>query len=582
MHNKKKCLDFKEVVNKLNLKATNIYVKIAHLKFNASTKRLESKGTVEVNAVVDGTLAGSVPKEFNLHHPVTGVLEGNTIDVVGLSPINDNVHAKTVQKNAKERFDALNLSEFTQALAMREFRTLGKTSNFIHWFLSDNCGSAIHRATYGQPAINSFLGSNPTTIKLWWKSAVTFAELLFTNRSSVYSDAEMDALGISAITLLVGPYTIPEDKIDGRNTKFASFNENGDCDKDALTAAAIYTMLRFGTPRDFDCGHVVANNILLHWKRTRGAAIMCHVQASAKTALGQEGNKTIQGLTCGLPPPMGHCIWGILPKLGVGTSDDEDVSCKLTITEIELKHIFNAIKQNDVLHIALGEATRPTTPNPNVIAKEADSENWKRIFCKNYSNLKYGTPNSGGWGEIKLLDDTQYPHLMQIYTAGGCCFADTTGTEKQFPSVCSVFRGDQNINIEPMSALFEKENTQPFLKRYNDEPLWNSGTVFDPHKERQDIAEITIKPDIVTEIDIDARLCNPRQKMFQDNYHSPIVITLGAATFGVFKKTPTEFVTPSIKVHSGKHLFLAKDHAKSINSLTENRLTNATDWTRPR
>ena len=53
------------------------------------------------------------------------------------------------------------------------------------------------------------------------------------------SKRDVDCIGMSAITLLIGPYTIPEDAIDGRNTKWASYNENGDCDKDALTAAAV-------------------------------------------------------------------------------------------------------------------------------------------------------------------------------------------------------------------------------------------------------------------------------------------------------------------------------------------------------
>lgn len=167
-----------------------------------------------------------------------------------------------------------------------------------------------------------------------------------------------------------------------------------------IVAAAIYTMLRFPldptTNRVFaDCD--VGNRILAHWKQTRGAAVMCHITATQETALGQAKDPEMQGLTCGGPSTeMGHCIWGVLPLIR-GVTDSVDVD------ETNLITAFTEMSNPETpkLRVLMGEATRPTTPHPNCIAGGPTPAGWKTQFKRFYPNLKYGTPNEGGWGEIK-------------------------------------------------------------------------------------------------------------------------------------------------------------------------------------
>lgn len=555
-------LDFDTVLKKNKSVSDNCTAKISLLRFNSSTQRLETKGSAELDLYVNK--AGSAIKE-QLHHPDTGKYTGIEVTITNVL-FCDPSHGKMVQANAKRRSDILNASSFGTALGMKESRMLSKPSNFIHWYLSLMCGTAIHRTIEGQPFINAFLGSTESAVKQWWDSATTLAEKMFCQkkRSGEYSGNELDSIGMSAITLLVGPYTIPQDAIDGRNTKWASYNENGDCDKDALTAAAIYTMLRFGP--NIVCRNKLGTKILNHWKDTRGAAVMCHVTASAETALGQAANADMQEPTCSIKE-MGHCIWGVLPKIS-------DELCKLRITETELVDIFEQMKTTRDKYILFGEATRPTTANPLIVAKGSSKEGWKAQFNSEFPNLKYGSPDEGGWGEIKLLDSTQYPHLMQIYTADACCYTKTS--QAKFPSVCDVFSGKEGVEICPMSTLFRGESE---LAAYFDKDVWNNGTRFDPHKERQDIKEITLKSMLVNDIDKDARLCNPRRKTFRTNYISEQVITVGAATFGVFKRVGGDFVLPILSSQLQSQMIqdhtqfgkishslktVAKDHAASL------------------
>ena len=559
-----KVLDFQTVLKKLKLDENGSYVfKASWLEFNASTARLETKGSVEVDASV---AQGNVLSDLKLHHPVTGEFTGVNVSVKGVEFKNEG-HTLDVQKNAKRRAEIMNSGSFGRALAQREMRTLRVLSNFIHWYLSLMCGTAVHRVIEGQPFINAFLDSDPQTAGQWWDSAMSLAEKLFCKRNAKdYSKNELDSIGMSAITLLVGPYTIPQDAIDGRNTKWASYNENGDCDKDALTAAAIYTMLRFGRSIEEFCSNPLGKKILRWWKESRGAAIMCHVTASAETALGQTGS---QDPTCG--PEMGHCIWGVLPNM--------KETCNLRMTEKDIASVFEKMKNDEKPKFVLfGEATRPTTANPLIVAQGASSAEWKEQFEIKYPNLRYGNPNMGGWGEIKLLDSTQYPHVMQIYTAGGCCFTKTIGTT--FPKVCDVFAARPNVELGAMSSLF---SGSPELEEYHKSDVWKEGTRFDPHNERQDIKEITHKSVLVTGIDEGARLCNPRRQTFKDRYTSDQVITVGAATFGVFKKKGKNFVDPHIStVLQQQKQRVGRDHTLLLSASVKSKEKVGRDHTKKR
>jgi len=509
-------LNFDDVVKKLPGcfvdQTTRWYAKVTYLAYNTKTNRLETNGSVELHAK-HGKSASDV--KLHLHHPTTGALmTGVTPVASGIVEI-DQAHTDAVQQNAEQRYEIVNSPKFTNELAMNERRNAKRLSNFIHWFITGLCDTAIHIVIYGQPSINAFLGSKKKTMHDWWRSATMLAEVLFVSPGSkkVYSDAELQSLGVSAIALLVGPYTIPPDAIDGRNTKWATYNENGDCDKDALTAAAIYTMLRCSAD-DFDCGHLLGNRIVSHWKQCWGAAVMMHVTATSETALGQdsapEGHR--QRITCG--PEMGHCIWGVLPQATGGIINP-------TMSGEDLAKAYKNVQDTKDAYILLGEATRPTTANPFVVAQTADGAG---MFRDHYPNLKYGAPGAGGWGEIKLLDETQYPHLMQMYTAGGCCFFKASG--EGFPSVCEALRGNKSVELEDMTTLLPPEGLK------TKDSVWKKGTKFEPHRERQDISEITFQNDFVAEIPVNARLCNPRNTTFKQ-MTNPNVITIGAAKFGV-------------------------------------------------
>jgi len=503
------------------------YMKVTYLTYNATHKRLEAQGSAELH--VSRSDASSV--SVNLHDARTGIPTKRAIVLYGIKFVTEG-HSELVQQNAQARYDALNSDAFTRSLATVEKAMMNTTSNFVHWYASDICGVAIHRADRGQPSINAFRGSDRCAVRKWWKAAVDLVVCMFCAkvRLTDFSNDELDAIGMAAIAVLVGPYTIPDDRVDSRNTKWATYNENGDCDKDALTAAAIYTMLRF--PLDPKTNHLfadceVGNRILEHWKQTRGAAVMCHITATQETALGQANDPKMQGLTCG--PEMGHCIWGVLPLIR-GVTDSVDVD------EPNLITAFTEMSNPETpkLRVLMGEATRPTTPHPNCIAKGPTPAEWEGQFKGFYPNLKYGTPNEGGWGEIKLLDSTQYPQLMQVYTAAGCCYP-TPKKGGRFPSVCEVFWDNSKINMNPMSQLLNSA-----MEKIAGEPdMWTKGTKIDPRNERQDIGDITLKPCLLATVDKEARLCNPRQHAFQQEgsgYNANDVITIGAATFGVFKK----------------------------------------------
>ena len=122
---------------------------------------------------------------------------------------------------------------------------------------------------------------------------------------------------------------------------------------------------------------------------------------------------------------------------------------------------------------------------------------------------------------------------MQVYTAAGCCYP-TPKKDGRFPSVCEVFWDNSKINMNPMSKLLNSA-----MEKIAGEPnTWTEGTKIDPRNERQDIGDITLKPCLLATVDKEARLCNPRQHAFQQgsSYNADDVITIGAATFGVFKK----------------------------------------------
>ena len=508
------------------------YMKVTYLTYNATHKRLEAQGSAELHVSrSDNTSTVSV----NLHDARTGIPKERTIVLYGIKFVTKG-HSELVQKNAQARYAAVNSDAFTRSLATVEKAMMNTTSNFVHWYASDICGVAIHRADRGQPSINAFRGSDRCAVRKWWKAAVDLVVCMFCAKVRItkFSNDELDAIGMAAIAVLVGPYTIPDDRVDSRNTKWATYNENGDCDKDALTAAAIYTMLRFPldpkTNRMFaDCD--VGNRILAHWEQTRGAAVMCHITATQETALGQAKDPEMQGLTCGGPSTeMGHCIWGVLPLI-------QHVTDSVDVDETKLITAFTEMSnpKTPKLRVLMGEATRPTTPHPNCIAKGPTPAEWETQFKEFYPNLKYGTPNEGGWGEIKLLDSTQYPQLMQVYTAAGCCYP-TPKKGGRFPSVCEVFWDNSKIKMKPMSQLLNSAMGEPAA---GEPDMWNEGTKIEPRNERQDIGDITLKPCLLATVDKEARLCNPRQHAFQQEgsgYNAGDVITIGAATFGVFKK----------------------------------------------
>mgnify|MGYP006115255111 FL=1 len=463
-------------------------ITVALMGWNAKNNEHECRGTVEIlraptqrsdqQRVQTGTDAAMVqtPQCVQLCTYMDGSDTDLTVNVTNLWPVDyDRVSdAQQERRVAYKRVTGIDVKiELTAYMAERLQCVFNDGFNMIHWYMFAQCGTGIYSALHGQPSLGSFVG-NVSTIVNWWNVAVEMACAFYLRDVPLeWSHFMLDAVGCGALALLVGPYTLVSDIFDSRNTKWASFFIQGDCDKDALTGGAIFTMLmnamasvddRAALERDLT-GSAMA--ILVHWFKYRSKPIIMHVLAHPSTATGEAVDPD------STDPPKGHCVLGVLPKVYKDADDKyyvqyvtpqlrpvlrrfnsnfehEADETDMTVidnkehvehVEVDLEH---AIKMGAII---LGEMTVPTTPYSGV-------DHTHVAYTSVFRAFGFG-PGIGG---LLLFTPGHYVQGLQIYSQSQTVVVQPAANGI-FPSVdeiCATGAKTVTFDIDGITKLVRK------------------------------------------------------------------------------------------------------------------------------
>lgn len=497
-------LDFNDAIEKFvtveynvsmaDMRADCISITVALLWWNSNNSQHECRGTVEIwrapkQRSVQQTITSLGALAYNLNmnnnsqfqkpenQPNTSVqasqclrlctyMDGSntdlTVDVKNLWPVDyDRVYQ--AQQQRRDAFTFVTSAEVKMPLTAYMVRTLGCGLNsgfsMIHWYMFAQCGTGIYSTMYGQPSLGSFVGTIDT-IAEWWNVAVELSCVFHLRDSqAAWSWFVKDAVGCAALALLVGPYTRVPDLFDSRNTKWATFNRTGDCDKDSLTAGSMFTMFMRAMASVADRAalrrklnkHAMA--ILDHWYKYRGEAVIMHVLAHPSTATGEAVDPNCTD------PPMGHCVLGLLPKVYKVKSNYYvqyvtpqlkpvlrrfDSNFEHGQDEFNLAAIDGGTAVQVTLEqavkmgaIVLGEMTVPSTPYSGV-----DHTNVA------YTSMFRAFGSGPGTGGLLLFTPGHYAHGLQIYSQTQTVVVKPTASGS-FPSVDAICAtGAQTVTFD--------------------------------------------------------------------------------------------------------------------------------------
>lgn len=481
-------LDFNDVIKKFvaaeynvsmaDMHADCVSITVAFLWWNSSNNQHECRGTVEVwrtprqrSFQQTGTSGEPdnlvrTPQRLHLCTYMDGSNTNLTVDVTNLWPV-DYDRVQKAQQQRRKAYTFVTSAEVKMPLTAYMVNTLGCDLNngfsMIHWYMFAQCGTGIYSTMYGQPSLGSFVGTIDT-IAEWWNVAVELSCVLHLRDSqAAWSWFMLDAVGCAALAVLVGPYTRVPDVFDSRNTKWATFNRNGDCDKDALTGGAVFTMLMRAMASAADRAALQqklnknAMAILDHWYKYRGEPVIMHVLAHPSTATGEAVDPNCTD------PPMGHCVLGLLPKvykieanyyvqyvtpqlkpvlrrfdsnfengqdeynpLGLGLGLDGGAVVQVTLKQ--------AVKMGAIV---LGEMTVPSTPYSGV-----DHTNVA------YTSVFRAFGSGPGTGGLLLFTPGHYAHGLQIYSQNQTVVVKPTASGV-FPSVDAICAtGAQTVTFD--------------------------------------------------------------------------------------------------------------------------------------
>ena len=498
-----------------------IAIRIAYWKYNAAEKRLNSVGTAEV--LVTG-LHEMMTQYITLHTVATGKVTDTRFKLHGVAL--DVSHATCVREYAVRSCSMVNNTAFLDELAEWEMSNVGEVSNYMHWYTIDACATSVHNTADGQPCIDAYCGTEGT-IARWWNEAIALASAIMLKPpvpsvDVTLSELELDALGVSALFMLVGPYTATVDAIDTRNTKWASYHGTGDCDKDALTGCALYTLIVGSTDSVKKMLSERAKAVVEQWQKYRGQAIMAHV------------NITPQGphrLASVGASPLGHSIMGILSKAAAA------------------RPLETALQVDN--NILFAEMTGLVTPHVKIAGKSPCEDD--------YPNIRFDGDERGGYGGMILFNAAQYPKIFQVYSSTECVNIELAEHAHR-PSVSDTFSSNTAAHaMPPLSQVLgvaKKEGidaaTAPSRVRRTDE---------------LQLIDI-ITPDTSTTFKVGAdvssyRLCNPRGSTFTTltrdmSDPSTAIYCVGPSKFGVLKYDSDGRPTPAtvVKVPKSKTEFI--------------------------
>lgn len=379
------------------------YLAITKEVFNHNHDRLEVVGTAQVKVTrknVDGCV------NIELFDGDNGTDVGSSFNLIGAA-VDDTFY--TAVKNYACTFAAAATSKtFAHRLSLWEYAHIKMITDLAHWFQTDSTG-VIRSTVHGIEDIDTFALS-VSLIDDWWSTSVKIVQTWHPDVNVSNRGLYLDAIGMAALCIATGPYTTVEDRRDTRNDQFDSFFDRGDCDKNAISGAALFTLMMKMTASDIThINSALAHDIIVHWQQTRGEAIILHLKTDTKTALGESGG-------------------AVDPSSWYG-------HCTLMITEKDWA------PNKPLTQSLFGEMTRATAPHiPRSFRKQCTFE---QIYYKNYNKLNTGTAQQiAGQGEIKVLDPNIYPMVAQFLTSTACYIFKAQGKDKVFPSLKDIMTKD--------------------------------------------------------------------------------------------------------------------------------------------
>ena len=443
----------------------SVSVRFAVFKYVPAHFRWESVGTAETLLEQRDFCTTSTLCTFKLQNNFDGGICTNVgLAVVGI-PIHDPTYADSIQHQATVQHAAVTALAGKIVLSKIE-QDLGVFTNYIHWSKHDIAGTGLTSTHHGQPSMGAYVGSS-AIIAQWWNSAVDLSLKVHLTRvvgpNLQSAGFFLDTIGVAALALLTGPYTLATDTSDSRNNKFATYNTNGDCDKDALSGAAFYTLLQRSDETEVAAMLTdQARMIYVHWKAYRGKAIMAHVSANVAIAKGRSRTSTMAANK--EEDLVGHSIAGILPAVrtdgvrlyvynvnnlgeaefvsydksaadAIDSHNGSDVRLVGTravgitpATFLKLTRVTVSLRVAMLIgKILLCEMTIPSVPFVNIYS-------WPSRFTGIFRPHLHHTV---GWNGLNEFDADQYPHIMQVYSLDETIVIKTV--MGKFPSVATVF-----------------------------------------------------------------------------------------------------------------------------------------------
>jgi hypothetical protein len=375
------------------------YLALSQEKFNVDHDRLEVQGTAQIK--ITSKQDGNTFK-IELFDGDNGVNVNQHVFFRGAETDNGRFYAD-VQRYAKAFSQKAMSDKFARLLTLWEYEHVGMITNLAHWYQLKSTG-IIKSTLHGIEDIDAF--ALPVfLIDYWWGGAVRIVQQWHPATPDYDAPAYIDAIGMAALCVAVGPYTTVPDKRDTRNDQFDSWFDRGDCDKNAISGAALYTMLIKMTAADTKkISNLLARAIITQWKKTRGEAIILHLKTDTDTAHGKTAGKT------GDPSAWaGHCTMMITEK---GWTPGKPLC----------KSLF-------------GEMTRATAPH--VLSPALSHCTFEQAYSRLARSVNAPTFQSiAGQGEIKVLNTDIYPEVAQFLTSKACfimCYKNS-----KFPSLRDI------------------------------------------------------------------------------------------------------------------------------------------------